>query len=189
MNDAFRELRFAVRSLRKRPGFSLLVVATLALGIGATAAIFSVVNAVLLRPLPYPDAERLVMVWGTDEQRDESETRVSYPDFRDWREGSSSFEDLAAFWALLNTDVNLTGGVEPERVPVARVTAGYFDVLGVLALLFGRLLAASLFGVGPADPRTYVATVAILVSSAVLSAYVPARRAAAVDPTVALRSD
>lgn len=131
MNHALRDLRYAFRSLGKRPGFTVVVAGTLALGIGANTAIFSVVNAVLLRPLPYSDAERLVMVWGTDRERDVSETRVSYPDFRDWREGSKSFEDLGAFWALPNTDVNLTGGIEPERVPVARVTAGYFKILGV----------------------------------------------------------
>jgi putative ABC transport system permease protein len=131
MNDIAGELRVTIRSLTKRPAFTALVVGALALGIGANTAIFSVVHAVLLRPLPYPDAERLVMVWGTDAPRGQDETRVSYPDFQDWRETASSFEDLGAFWTLPNTDVNLTGGDEPERVPVARVTAGYFEILGV----------------------------------------------------------
>lgn len=131
MNEFVHRLRIAARPLVMRPGFTLLVIATLALGIGANTAIFSVMNAVLLRPLPYPDAERLVMIWGTDVARGQNETRVSYPDFSDWRASTTSFEDLGAFWSLPNTDVNLTGGAEPERVPVARVTAGYFDILGV----------------------------------------------------------
>jgi hypothetical protein len=103
MNQISCELRIAIRSLAKRPAFTALVVGTLALGIGANTAIFSVVHAVLLRPLPYPDPERLVMVWGTDATRGQDETRVSYPDFRDWREAASSFEVLGAFWTLPNT--------------------------------------------------------------------------------------
>lgn len=130
-HNVLRHLHIALRPVVKRPSFTMIVVGTLALGVGANTAIFSVVNAVLLQPLPYPDAERLVMLWGTDAARGDNETRVSYPDLRDWREASRSFEDLGAFWALPNTDVNLTGGVEPERVPVARVTAGYFEILGV----------------------------------------------------------
>jgi predicted permease len=137
MNELVRDLRIAMRSLRKRPGFALVALGTLALGIGANTAIFSVVNTVLLHQLPYPDPERLAVIWGTDARRVDNETRVSYADFRDWREQSESFEDLAAFFAFPNGDVNLTGGVEPERVPVARVTAGYFELLGV-KLAYGR---------------------------------------------------
>jgi predicted permease len=131
MTDSLRDLRIAFRALARRPGFTLIVIATLALGIGANTAIFSVVNTVLLQPLPYPEPDRLVMVWSTDASRGVDETRVSYPDYDDWREGSRSFEDLAALWAFPNGDVNLTGGMEPERVPVARVTAGFFGILGV----------------------------------------------------------
>jgi predicted permease len=134
MTDMLRELRAAIRRLLRRPAFALVVVGTLALGVGANTAVFSVVNAVLIRPLPYPDSDRLVMVWSvwsTDAARGRDESRVSYPDFRDWREAAGSFESLAAFWAFPNGDVNLTGGIEPERVPVARVTAGFFDLMGV----------------------------------------------------------
>jgi putative ABC transport system permease protein len=137
VKEFVRRVPIAARPLVRRPAFTVLVVATLALGTGANTAIFSVVNAVLLRPLPYPDADRLVMIWGTDVTQGDNETRVSYPDFRDWRESTTSFEDLGAFWTLPNTDVNLTGGVEPERVPVARVTAGYFEILGV-RFAYGR---------------------------------------------------
>jgi putative ABC transport system permease protein len=131
MTDAIREVRLAFRRLGRRPGFTLVVVGTLALGIGANTAIFSVLNTVLVRPLPYPRAEQLVMVWSKDAKQGNSETRVSYPDFRDWREAAKSFETLGAFWAFPNGDVNLTGGSDPERVPVARVTPGFFEIMGV----------------------------------------------------------
>ena len=131
MISILQDVKITFRGMRDRPGFAAAVVLTLGLGIGATTAIFSVVNAVLLRPLPYTDPERLVMIWSTNAADGETEGRVSYPDFRDWRERSESFQDLGAFMAFANGNVNLTGGTDPERVPVARVTAGYFEVLGV----------------------------------------------------------
>lgn len=135
--DLARDFRVGFRALRKRPLFTVIAATTLALGIGANTAIFSVVYAFLLRDLPYPDADRLVVVWGTDRARGDTETRVSYPDFEDWREQNESFEDLAAFFAFPNGDVNLTGGADPERVPVARVSSGYFGTLGA-PMLYGR---------------------------------------------------
>ncbi len=131
MSSILQDVKLALRGFRDRPGFAVAAVATLALGIGATTAIFSVVNTVLLRRLPYEDPNRLVMIWSTNRADGETEGRVSYPDFRDWRESNESFEDLAAFMAFANGNVNLTGGSAPERVPVARVTAGYFELLGV----------------------------------------------------------
>ncbi len=131
MSSVVQDLKVALRGFRDRPGFTVAAIVTLALGIGATTAIFSVVNTVLLRRLPYEDPNRLVMIWTTNPADGETEGRVSYPDFRDWRERSESFEDLAAFMAFANGNVNLTGGSAPERVPVARVTAGYFELLGV----------------------------------------------------------
>jgi putative ABC transport system permease protein len=109
-------------------------VATLALGIGANTAIFSVVDVVLLRPLPYHDSDRLVMLWRSVPADGVTEGFVSYPDFRDWQAQSESFDALTAFWAFANGNVNLTGGLEPERVPVARVMSGYFELLGVSPL-------------------------------------------------------
>ena len=135
MRDAFREIRFAGRRLSRHRSLLFVVVGTLALGIGATTAVFSVVSAVLIRPLPYPDPDRLMALWSTHVAQGMGEARVSYPDFEDWRRSTTPFEDLAAFWAFPNTDVNLTGGLEPERVPVARVTAGFFDVIGVRPVL------------------------------------------------------
>ena len=124
-------LRYAVRALLRRPSLSLLAVLTLAVGIGGVTAIFSVVKVVLLNPLPFPDGDDLVLVWSRTSDRRFSEGFGSYPDFRDWKEQSTSFAGLAAFWTFPNGDVNLTGGSEPERVAVARITPGFFEVLGI----------------------------------------------------------
>ena len=125
--DALRQdLRQAIRSLRRSPVFALAVVATLALGIGGNTAIFSVVNAVLLRPLPFPQPDRLVTVWGY--HPDIGRETASLPDFLDWRRDARSFERMAA-WAT--TQFTLTGAGEPEVVRGAQVTADYFRVLDV----------------------------------------------------------
>jgi len=121
----------AVRSLARRPALSLLAVLTLGLGIGANTAIFSIINVVLLKPLPFQSPDRLVLVWSTAPSQNLREGFASYPDFRDWKEQARSFEGLAAFWTFPNGDVNLTGGTEPQRVSVARITPGFFEVLGV----------------------------------------------------------
>jgi putative ABC transport system permease protein len=127
MRTLLQDLRFGVRTLAKRPGFAVVAVLTLALGIGANTAIFSVVNAVLLRPLPFRDAERLVIVYETTQSvpRD----YVSVPNLEDYRAGSRSFEGFATF---VPQSVNLTGaGEEPERVVGAFVTSSFFPVVGV----------------------------------------------------------
>lgn len=129
------DLRTVGRSLARRPGYAIASVVTIALAIGANAAVFSVVDAVLIRSLPFPDADRLVMVWETLPAQGEDEAFLSFADFRDYRDEADSFEDMAAFFARPNQDVNLTGGAEPERVNVARVTHTYFDVLGVAPAL------------------------------------------------------
>src|ERR1044071_1863736 len=123
----WQDVRFGVRTLAKRPGFALVAVLTLALGIGANTAIFSVVNAVLLRPMPFKDAERLVIVYETTQSvpRD----FISVPNLEDYRSGSRSFEGFATF---VPQSVNLTGsGAEPERVVGAFVTSSFFPVLGI----------------------------------------------------------
>ena len=128
-------MRYALRSLVRRPALSVVALLTLALGIGANTAIFSIVNAVLLQPLPFAEPGRLVLVWSTAPGQGITEGFASYPDFRDWKREAKSFDGLATFWTFPNGDVNLTGGVEPERVAVARVSAGFFEVLGVRPLL------------------------------------------------------
>jgi predicted permease len=130
-----RELRQAVRQLRRRPGFSTIVILTLALGIGANSAIFSVVDAVLLRPLPYKDPARLAMVFSGDPARELHEGRVSLLNFQDWKIQSRSFDDLTVF--IGQTFLLATGGA-PERMRSARVTADFWPALGVEPLL-GRV--------------------------------------------------
>ncbi|HEY2138707.1 MAG TPA: ABC transporter permease, partial [Chthoniobacterales bacterium] len=123
MND----LRFALRQLRKSPGFTIVAVLTLALGIGANSAIFSVVNAVLLRPLPYPQSERLVYL---NEVSGGTNTSIALPDYLDWRHDATSFQQLA-LTRLESRNLSGIAGREPERVAVAFVTANFFDVIGL----------------------------------------------------------
>src|SRR3954451_3029009 len=127
MND----LRFAFRQLRKSPGFTVIAVLTLALGIGANSAIFSVVNHVLLRPLPYPHPERLVYL---NEAANGVDTSIALPDYVDWRKDSKSFEHLAIS-RLESRNLSGIGGREPERISVAYVTANFFNVIGLLPQL------------------------------------------------------
>src|ERR1051325_1396888 len=107
----WQDIRYGARMLLKNPGVTLIVIVALALGIGANTAIFSVVNAVLLRPLPYDHAEQLVMVYTRTQK--EARQSVSWPDLHDWQEQNQSFSDLAAF---VPQSVNLTGRAEPGRV-------------------------------------------------------------------------
>ena len=92
-----QDLRYAARTLRKSPGFTIVAALTLALGIGANTAIFSVVDAVILRPLPYPEPARLVELWGNVKRAKVERRGASYPDYVDWRTESRSFESMAAF--------------------------------------------------------------------------------------------
>jgi putative ABC transport system permease protein len=130
------DLRFAVRTLRKHPGFTAVVLATLGLGIGANAAIFSVVDAVVLRPLPFRDADRLVVVWGNLHRPGVEEIPGSAGEYVDYRDGNHTFDAIAAYDTQ---GFNLTGG-EPERVDGAIVTATLFPLLGV-AVEAGRTFA------------------------------------------------
>src|SRR5262245_35500136 len=129
-----QDLRFGLRMLRKSPGFSLIAILTLALGIGANTAIFSVVDATLLRPAPYPEPEQLVMLWSTSKTPGGGRSGSCVPDYREWRERNRVFEGLGAFWY---GDFNLTGdnltgdNQNPERAQGAFVTANFFSVLGV----------------------------------------------------------
>src|SRR5690349_24051847 len=120
-----QDTRYALRVLGRGPGFVAVAVLTLALGVGANTAIFSVVRGVLLRSLPYPQPERLVAVQSVIRG---SPTAVSPPDFVDWRAQAKSFSGLAAYF--LST-TNLTGAGDPERLTQARVSANFFDVVGL----------------------------------------------------------
>ena len=126
-----RDFKFAVRSLSRARGFTAIAVLTLALGIGATTTMFSVLDGVLLRPLPYPDADRLVLI-GSSSQRFPGLAPVSPADFRDWREQSNTLTEMVATeaWTL-----DLTDGDSPARVAGAAVSAGFFQLLGTPPLL------------------------------------------------------
>ena len=123
------DLKLAIRSLFKQPIFALTAVATLALGIGATTAIFSVVNAVLLEPLPYRDADRVVIVWGDLRNRNVPDWAFSNPDFADLRAQSTSFDGLAALGTNRITLRNEQG--DSEVVRMANTTTNIFQVLGL----------------------------------------------------------
>ncbi|MFN2599083.1 MAG: ABC transporter permease [Pyrinomonadaceae bacterium] len=139
MGTLIQDLRFGWRMLRRQPAFAFVAVLTLALGVGANTAVFSVVDAVLLRPLPYPAADRLVMLWTTMKSQGIPQSGSAMPDYREWRDRTRSFEGLGAFYY---GDFNLAGGgAEPERVQGARVTANLFDVLRVRPAL-GRNFTA-----------------------------------------------
>ncbi len=130
-------MRYGARMLLKNPGFTLIAVLTLALGIGANTAIFSVLNFVLLRPLEYADPDRLVMVWERNLKKGFSESPTSFANFVDFRDGVKSVE-LAAF---TDANFNVTGGDQPQRVAGLRVSANLFSVLGTNPL-YGRWFAA-----------------------------------------------
>jgi len=143
------DIRFAVRRLRRAPGFTAVALLTLALGIGATTAIFSVVNGVLLRPPPYPAPDRMVVAWGV--YPDFGRTSTSLPDFLDWRDGFARVGELAAFDEASYT---VTGDGQPERARAVAATSNLFRVLGVPPVL-GRAFT-------PDDERGAVARVVIL---------------------------
>jgi len=126
IEDLWQDLRYGARMLLNNPGFTLMAVSTLALGIGANTAIFSVVRAVLLKPLPYTDPERLVMVWESDAKTG-GEFDVRTSNFLAWRDEQQVFTQLAAFQYR---DFNLSGGDRPERIQGVLVTANLFPLLG-----------------------------------------------------------
>src|SRR5690242_1549951 len=126
METLFKDLRYGIRSLLKQPAFTAIAVITLALGIGANTAIFSVVNAVLLRPLPFVEPNRIVWLWDTIPQLPTAPT--SLPEFLDWKEQSRSFEHLAAFQ---RGNMFLDAGDGTEDVPVGLVTPEMFSLFKV----------------------------------------------------------
>jgi putative ABC transport system permease protein len=131
MERFLQDIRYALRMLRKSPGFTAVAVLTLALGIGANTAIFSVVNAVLIRPLPYQDADRLVIM--SEKTQQGPGFSVAYANFLDWREQNQAFEEVAAFqtgWSF-----KLTGGGIPERIMGSNVSANFFVALHVRPIL------------------------------------------------------
>jgi len=148
LEDSLRDLRYGWRTLRRSPAFALVAVVTLALGIGANTAIFTVVNAVLLRPLPFRNADRLVTIWEKNLSGEAAQIRSLQPDRKElistsvpvlmeWQAQADLFEDVGAYSAFPARLV-LTGGGEPEEILAGRVTANLFSTLGVPPEL-GRL--------------------------------------------------
>src|SRR5262249_3911160 len=146
--DLRRDLMYGLRALRRNPGFTAAVLLTLAFGIGANTAIFSVIDAALLRPMPYPNADRLVMLYGVPASGNYG--TISPADFLDCRDQSHSFEHLSAF---SHVEFNLTGQQQPEHVSGAVVTPDLFLTFRVQALQ-GRALTPDLDS--PGSPRTAV---------------------------------
>jgi putative ABC transport system permease protein len=149
MDTLLQDLRYALRALRRSPGFTVAAVLTLALGIGANSAIFSLVHGVLLRGLPYPESARLMTVWGHYPATGRSS--VSLPDWRDWRDGNRTFAELAARYGRT---LNLAGQGDPEQVASDMVSTNFFRTLGVAPAL-GR-------GFLEEEGRTGAADVAVL---------------------------
>jgi putative ABC transport system permease protein len=128
LESFWQDIRYALRALRKSPAFTIVALAVLAIGIGATTAMFSLVDAMFLRGLPYPDADRLVVLIGNVQRTAVERRGNSYPDHLDWRAKSASFVDMAGYTGGTTT---LFGTDEPERVPIEFVSAPYFTVFGV----------------------------------------------------------
>jgi putative ABC transport system permease protein len=152
MNTLLQDLHYGLRMLLKYKAFTAVAVIALGLGIGANTAIFSLVNGVLLRPLPFPGAERIIYFEGKNPSSGINESNISYLDFTDWSQQTDLFASTAAYWtgsANLGAD-----GAEPERVPRAGVTSGFFPVLGVQPFL-GRTFV-------PEDDKPGTTTVAII---------------------------
>jgi len=159
LDSSLQDLRVALRGLRRSPGFTAVAVFTLALGIGGTTAIFSVLNSVLLRPLPYPAPERLVQMVETNPERaaerglPTADWPVSAHNYRDYRELNTVFEDMG--WASPASRVNLTGGDRPQRIVAVSTSASLFSTLGVEPLL-GRTWLPSEDGFAFEGPRAAI---------------------------------
>src|SRR5438552_595504 len=139
MENILQDVRYSIRTLSKNPGFAVVAVLTLALGIGANTAIFSVVENVLLRPLPYPQPENLVQIWNTYPPQ-VPRGALSPGDYADWREQNASFSEMGAY-VQLSQGFNLTGEGEPQRVLGSYASAGLFPMLGI-RLAAGRYFIA-----------------------------------------------
>src|SRR5215510_14252351 len=135
LEEVWQDLGYGARLLLNSPGFTAVAVVTLALGIGANSAIFSVINALLLRQLPYRDPGKLVQVWETDGKRGDNAMTASYPNFIDWRDQNHVFEQIAAY-----TDRNfiLRGTADPERIHGAIVSPSFFPMLDIKPIV-GRV--------------------------------------------------
>src|SRR5262249_15736411 len=153
MHLFLQDVRYALRLLIKSPGFTVVAVVTLALGIGANTAIFSIVNAVLMQPLPYQDSARLVTIWNDYGAGGQSLPAVSAPDFHDYQQRTTMFADLAAASGSLGTAVDFSdteGDEKPQQVTMSFVTSHPFPLVGVNAMLGRQFTADEARPGGPA---------------------------------------
>jgi putative ABC transport system permease protein len=153
MTGLLQDVRYGLRMLWRRPGFTAVAVITLALGIGANTTTFSTVNAMLLRPFPFPNLDRIVTVWETAPKQDDNHLSPAPANFRDWTEQSTQIDQLSA---VRGWDANLTGGSVAEHVEGSQVTANFFSLLGMGPQL-GRYIGSSDFqgGVAPVVVISY----------------------------------
>src|SRR5271165_2672796 len=131
----WQDIQYALRTFAKNPVFTLVAVITIALGVGPNSVIFSIINAVILRPLPYRDSDRIVMLWETNPKRGFSMMPVSGSDFSDWKRDSKSFLDMAPAFTISEFGFNVTAGGEPERAQGGQASSNFFNVLGVEPML------------------------------------------------------
>jgi len=132
MDTLWQDIRYGVRMLRRNPGFAAVAILTLAIGIGANIVIFSVVNGILLKPLPFPDSRRVVTIWETDANRNVTRGMASAPEFLDWRDMNHVFQELSAYRAL---SFAITGSGDPERVWGSQVSGNFFRMLRVTPIV------------------------------------------------------
>ena len=128
MTGILQDIRYALRGLRKHPGYTLIAILTLSIGIGANTAMFSVLNALVLRPLPYPSPEQLAMLWTEMPNQQLREGRSAFRDVEQWRRQSKTFEDMSVSDGV---SVWLTAPGELERISVVRASPNFFSLLGV----------------------------------------------------------
>src|SRR5262245_45182705 len=147
MGNFIQDVRFALRTLRKNPGFTIVATIALALGVGANTAIFSVVNGILLRPFPFPESDRILRIYEENPAKDFRRQTVTGPNFVDWRAQSSAFEAMAV---ASGTALNITGDGDPEVVTGVCVSSDFFRVLGIEPRI-GRMFAKDEFQQGRAQ--------------------------------------
>src|ERR1041385_2677509 len=128
MGTLAHDLKYAFRLLRKSPGYAITAVAVLAVGVGASSAIVSLLDATLVRPLPYRDSSKLIWLWERPEAIPAAHNAVSPLNFADWREQNSAFESMAA---VQSGNVTLTGVGDPQQFAIQGVTSGFFEMLGI----------------------------------------------------------
>ncbi|HEU5409449.1 MAG TPA: ABC transporter permease, partial [Candidatus Acidoferrales bacterium] len=169
MTSAFQDIRYALRTLAKSPGFAAIAILTLALGIGANTAIFSVVDTVLLKPLHYKSPDRLAMVWESLPRANVSHNVVSPPNFLDWQQENRCFSDMAVF---LDQPSNLTGAGQPEQIAIQYVSTNFFSVLGVNPMMghgFSLQGAGSSGQIVPAEAENQTGTNPAQTNAVILS--------------------